>query len=92
MQVISVLLDLVDGISSLRIYLPAVSFFFSTSYKSQDLQSKEKRQVVNMSLKEVEKRFPDGIPFLDPIEDMKVEDATFNSLVRKAEALESKIK
>lgn len=45
-----------------------------------------------MSLKEVEKRFPDGIPFLDPIEDMKVEDPTFNEVVRKLEALDTKIK
>lgn len=55
------------------------------------MKAKEKLQHVHMSLKEVEKRFPDGLPFLDPIEDMKIEDANFNALVRKMEAIDTKI-
>eukprot|EP01127_Copromyxa_protea_P006579 TRINITY_DN1654_c0_g1_i1.p1 TRINITY_DN1654_c0_g1~~TRINITY_DN1654_c0_g1_i1.p1 ORF type:complete len:998 (+),score=244.39 TRINITY_DN1654_c0_g1_i1:24-3017(+) len=80
MQIISVLLDLVDGISTLRIYLPT------------NLDAKEKKQSVHLSLKEVEKRFPDGIPTLDPIEDMKIEDPTLVGLVRKLEVLDNKLK
>lgn len=79
------LLSILDGISSVRVYLP------------KDLLSKEARQGVNQSLVEVritffvpvslilflrvkvERRFPDGIPLLDPIEDMKVVHSPYYS-------------
>ena len=43
------------------------------------------------SLKEVEKRFPDGLPALDPIEDMKIRDSKFEEIVRKIETLEHRL-
>jgi len=79
MQVIPVLLELLDGISSVRIYVP------------KDLTSLAARQAVAMSLQEVIKRFPDGIPLLDPIEDIKIEDATFTKVIRHIETLEDKL-
>ncbi len=54
----------------MRIYIP------------KDLRQLENRQSVGKSVKEVIKRFPDGVPLLDPIEDMKVEDADFKKVVR----------
>lgn len=33
------------------------------------------------SIREVLKRFPDGLPLLDPIEDMQIEDENFSKLV-----------
>ena len=42
------------------------------------------------SLKEVEKRFPDGIPLLDPVEDMKIKEGEFEETVRKIEVLEQR--
>jgi len=65
MQVVPVELSILDGLSSIRIYIP------------KDLRPSENRQTVGRSLKEVQKRFPDGIPLLDPIEDMQIEDDTF---------------
>jgi len=79
LQVIPVLLELLNGISSVRIYIP------------KDLISSASRQSVAMSLQEVIKRFPDGIPLLDPIEDIKIEDATFNKVIRHIEVLEDKL-
>jgi len=79
MQVIPVILELLDGISSVRIYIP------------KDLVSLAARQSVAKSLQEVIKRFPDGIPLLDPIEDIKIEDATFTKVIRHIEALEDKL-
>ena len=38
----------------------------------KDLRNHEARQSVAKTLKEVEKRFGDGIPRLDPIEDQQV--------------------
>lgn len=80
MHVVSVLLPLLDGISSVRIYIP------------KDLHSPSMRQTVHVSLSEVEKRFPDGIPLLDPIDDIKIEDSTFTKILRNIETLEDKLK
>ena len=50
----------------------------------------ENRESVGKSLKEVEKRFPDGIPLLDPVEDMKIKEGEFEETVRKIEVLEQR--
>jgi ATP-dependent RNA helicase DOB1 len=42
-------------------------------------------------LAEVRKRFPDGIPKLDPIDEMNIKDNSFKDLVRKIEVLESRL-
>jgi ATP-dependent RNA helicase DOB1 len=79
LQVVSVLLELLDGISSVRIFLP------------KDLMTQDKRNALDVSLQLVEKRFPDGIPLLDPIEDMHIEDNTFSKILRNIESLEDKL-
>ena len=48
----------------------------------------ENRESVGKSLREVEKRFPDGVPLLDPVEDMKIREPEFEDTVRKIETLE----
>ena len=50
----------------------------------------ENRESVGKSLKEVEKRFPDGVPLLDPVEDMKIREGDFEETVRKIEVLEQR--
>ena len=62
MCVIPVLLDIVQAISSVRLYFP------------KDLKSLDNRQSVGKSLQEVQKRFPDGLPQLDPLEDMGIKE------------------
>eukprot|EP01116_Phalansterium_solitarium_P015269 TRINITY_DN3360_c0_g2_i1.p1 TRINITY_DN3360_c0_g2~~TRINITY_DN3360_c0_g2_i1.p1 ORF type:complete len:1056 (+),score=481.56 TRINITY_DN3360_c0_g2_i1:1954-5121(+) len=79
MSVIPALLSLLDGMSTIRIYIP------------KDLRSPEQRQSVLKSLREIHKRFPDGLPMLDPIKDMKITDAAFKKIVKKAEAVEEKV-
>eukprot|EP01129_Flabellula_baltica_P006607 TRINITY_DN2487_c0_g3_i1.p1 TRINITY_DN2487_c0_g3~~TRINITY_DN2487_c0_g3_i1.p1 ORF type:complete len:1028 (-),score=306.38 TRINITY_DN2487_c0_g3_i1:34-3093(-) len=78
-HVIPVLLHLLDGISSVRIHIP------------KDLTNTEQRQSVGNTIKEVISRFPDGIPMIDPIEDMKIEGDTFAKAVRKVESYEEKL-
>ena len=68
-SVVPVLLTTVEGISLLRIYLP------------KDLRSLEARETVWKSVLEVDKRFPDGIPLLDPISHMNIADDKFKVLV-----------
>jgi len=79
LQVVPVLLPLLNGLSTIRVYIP------------KDLRDAANRQSVSKSLKEVTKRFPDGIPMLDPIEDMKIETSTFKKAIRKIESLEDKL-
>jgi len=38
--------------------------------------------VLVVFLKEVKVRFPDGLPFLDPIEDMGIKDDGLKSVIR----------
>lgn len=42
------------------------------------------------SIKEVKKRFPDGPPLLNPIDDMKITEPDFVDIVQKIEQLEKK--
>jgi len=72
-------LDFLDGISSAVVYLP------------MDLMSQDKRNALNNSLRAVEQQFPDGIPPLDPIEDMHIEDETFKKILRSIESIEDKL-
>jgi ATP-dependent RNA helicase DOB1 len=53
--------------------------------------TQDKRNALDVSLQLVEKRFPDGIPLLDPIEDMHIEDNTFSKILRNIESLEDKL-
>jgi len=81
MQVIPILLPLLDGISSLRIYVP------------KDLRPIDNRLSVAKSINEVHKRFDKegGIPLLDPVEDLNIDDPEFKKAVRKIETLESNL-
>jgi len=78
-QVIPVALPLLNGLSTIRVYIP------------KDLRPLESRQSVGRSIREVIKRFPDGIPYLDPIEDMKIEDSNLKKLIRKLETVENEL-
>ena len=68
--VVPVLLSTLNGISYLRIHLP------------KDLRSIGSRETVWKSILEVQRRTPDGIPLLDPIENMGIKDDKFKVLVK----------
>jgi hypothetical protein len=60
-------------VSSLRIYVP------------KDLRPLDNRQSVAKSINEVHKRFDEkegGIPLLDPIEDLNIDDPDFKKMIR----------
>ncbi|KAK2103939.1 hypothetical protein P7K49_017795 [Saguinus oedipus] len=67
MQVVPVLVHLLSAISSVRLYIP------------KDLWPVDNRQSVLKSIQEVQKRFPDGVPLLDPIDDMGIQDQGLKS-------------
>lgn len=78
-EYIPITLDSIEAISSVRLKVP-------DDYKS----STAKRNLVR-TLKDLPQKLPDGIPLMDPIESMKIDDADFKTLLRKIEVLESKL-
>ncbi|KAF0888097.1 hypothetical protein E2562_010805 [Oryza meyeriana var. granulata] len=76
--VISLPLSQIDGLSSIRMHIP------------KDLLPVEARENTLRKVEEVISRFAkDGIPLLDPEEDMKVQSSSFRKATRRIEALES---
>ncbi len=79
MAVVPVLLNLITHLSSVRLYLP------------KDLRPIDNRQSVGKSIQEVQRRFPDSLPLLDPIEDMGIKDEVLKRVVEKVEAFEERM-
>ena len=63
-------LSIVTNVSAVRLYIP------------RDLTTSDNRKSVLKSVQEVEKRFPDGLPQLDPIEDMGIKDQRFSEIIK----------
>ena len=78
-EVVPVLLNCVQKISHIRIYPP------------KDITATADKAKVQRALHEVQKRFPDGIAVLDPIENMNITDKSFRELIRRIEIMESKL-
>ncbi|KNC96224.1 ATP-dependent RNA helicase MTR4 [Spizellomyces punctatus DAOM BR117] len=79
MVVIPCALSAVDGLSTVRVFVP------------KDLRAAENRYQLLKTIREVNKRFPDGVPLLDPVEDMKITDDGFKKLIKKVELLEKRL-
>lgn len=79
MQVVPVMLHLLTSISSVRLYIP------------KDLRPFDNRQLMLKSILEVQKRFPDGVPPLDPIDDMGIKDPALKKVIQKVEAFEHRM-
>jgi ATP-dependent RNA helicase DOB1 len=56
-----------------------------------DLRGKDARMSVLKSVKEVKRRFPDGIPQLDPRDDMKIDASKLTDVVQKIETMERRL-
>lgn len=78
-EVLPITLDCIEQVANIRAYLPS------------DLSSVQQRNAVSKSLSAIEKRFPDGLPPLDPVESMKITDDEFLRVVGKLEVLESRL-
>lgn len=70
MEVVPVTMATIDAISQIRIQLPS------------DLKSTEQRLDLRKAVEEVKRRFPDGLPPLDPIKNMSITDESFRRLVK----------
>lgn len=79
MRVFTISLHNIDRISAVRIFTP------------QALHSPESRNKVSQSIKEVLKRFPEGVPLLDPIKDLGITDSDFTVLIERAKSLTQRL-
>lgn len=79
LEVTPVLLSCIESIGQMRVFLPA------------DLKTTEQKSSVRKNLDEIKKRFPDGLPILDPVDNMGIKDESFKNLLRKIEVLESRL-
>ncbi|KAL1687663.1 rRNA-processing arch domain-containing protein [Schizophyllum commune] len=77
--VVPILLDVIEGISHVRIFMP------------KDIRSENARDTVWKSVLEVQRRFPEGIALLDPVQNMGIKDDKFQALLKKIALLESKL-
>ncbi|EOO03579.1 putative atp-dependent rna helicase dob1 protein [Phaeoacremonium minimum UCRPA7] len=78
-QVVPCLLNCVVAFSQIRVFMKG------------DLKTSQEMAQCGKHLEEVHRRFPDGIPILDPIENMDIRDDSFKQLMRKIEVLESRL-
>lgn len=60
-------------------------------YISSDLRPLDSRMSVLKSINEAKKRFKNGPPLLDPVEDMKIKDKGLKEVVKKIEAFEHRL-
>ncbi|CDK28150.1 unnamed protein product [Kuraishia capsulata CBS 1993] len=83
-EVIPITLESITEVSNIRLFLPE-----EAKKKPTDIRSFGK--VLTKTIKEVGRRYPDGVPLLDPIKNMKIEDQDFNNLLKKSEVIESRL-
>ncbi|XP_057765888.1 DExH-box ATP-dependent RNA helicase DExH10-like [Salvia miltiorrhiza] len=79
MHVVPVQLPLLSAVSKLRISVPS------------DLRPKESRHNVLLAVQQLEKRYPQGFPKLNPVKDMGVDEPEFVELASQIEELEQKL-
>ncbi|PWA56547.1 helicase superfamily 1/2, ATP-binding domain-containing protein [Artemisia annua] len=79
MHVVPVQLPLISALSKLRISIPS------------DLRPLEARQSILLAVQELEIRFPQGLPKLNPVKDMGIEEPEFVNLVKQIEKLENNL-
>lgn len=78
--VIPALLSTLDGISQIRLHLP------------KDLKAPAAREQAFKNVKEVQRRFPEGLALLDPVANMNIKDEAFVHIISKIETLEKALK
>jgi ATP-dependent RNA helicase DOB1 len=78
-EIVPCMLSCIKNIGQIRVFFP------------KDIKSEGAQDQVRRALLEVKRRFPDGVPVLDPIENMSITDDSFKKLLRRMEVLESRL-
>lgn len=78
-EYLPITLDSIEAISSVRLKVP------------EDFKSSTAKRNMVRTLKDLPRKLPDGIPLMDPVQSMKIDDTDFKMLVRKIDVLEGKL-
>lgn len=78
-EYIPVTLDAISAISSVRLRVP------------EEFKSLAAKRSLLKTMRDLPKRLPEGIPLMDPVEAMKIDDPEFKLLLRKIDVLEAKV-
>ncbi|KAL2135906.1 hypothetical protein VTI74DRAFT_6289 [Chaetomium olivicolor] len=78
-EVVPCLLSCMKSLGAIRLHVP------------KNAASKQQRETTGKLLEEAKRRLPDGIPLVDPLENMGITDESFKKLLRKIEVLESRL-
>ncbi|GFT23490.1 exosome RNA helicase MTR4 [Nephila pilipes] len=79
MQIVPIKSNLIQQLSTVRAHTP------------KDLRPLDNRMQVLKTIEAIMDRFPDGVPLLDPFEDMKIKDQGLKDVVKKIEAFTSRL-
>jgi ATP-dependent RNA helicase DOB1 len=79
MVVVPIHPSLIQQISSVRIFIP------------KDIRPSDNRKAVYKSIEQVQVRFGDNVPLLDPVKDMKIGDKSFKEIVKKIDTFEQRL-
>ncbi|KAL3239660.1 ATP-dependent RNA helicase MTR4 [Nakaseomyces bracarensis] len=77
--IIPITLSSIRNVGNMRLFMP------------KDVKASGQTDTVGKSLKEVGRRFPSGIPLIDPVKNMKITDDDFMKLQKKISVLEDKL-
>ncbi|SCV03844.1 LAMI_0H11408g1_1 [Lachancea mirantina] len=77
--IIPITLESIKNLGNLRLHMP------------KDIKASGQKEAVAKSLKEVRRRFPDGVPLIDPVKNMKIDDEDFDRLLKKVAVLQNKL-
>jgi len=75
MRIFTVGLNNIENISAIRIFIP------------KDCTTIESRRKVHSAVNEVKNRFKEGVPLLDPVDDLGITDESFKTLIDRAATL-----
>lgn len=78
--IVPCLLTCIKSFSQIRLFMP-----------KEGIKADSDKDQLTKALGEVKRRFPDGVPILDPLENMDITDDSFKKLLRKIEVLESRL-
>ena len=78
-DIVPLSINVIEKVSQVRLYI------------SNDLRHQERQMTVLNSIDEVTKRFPDCVPLLDPIKDMRIKDKSFDNLLKQIQQFEQRL-
>ena len=78
-ECIPITLNSIEKISTVRLKVP------------EEVKSSGAKKNLFKTMKELPKKFPSGLPLMDPIKSMKIEDEDFGVLLKKINVLKSKL-